>query len=298
FKAWLISVYDNYIGIRQQRNPYKLFDKSGKFLTDVGARGQGPGEYSFSPYDDVIDEKNKKIYLGPFARSPHILTYDLDGNYLGNITLPFDMNKPKLHLNSNGNLSFIQMVFPNDDVMGAQLDKSGEIIQQVAPIENISVQSFDSEIFATRNTDAFDFQHTSIDSLFHYDLKDNVIRPVFTTLIPGEKSFKQYVETKDYFITLAWGKKAVIATHKKDKTSARIKLVNDFYGNMEFPINVLSVRNGYYVLSLEPGELITKIEDRLQESSCTEADKKVLNDLLSTLDDNSNNVLFYGKLKK
>lgn len=67
FKAWTITPSNNYIGIRQSGAPFKLFDKDGKFLCDVGRIGQGPGEYEISIYDEIIDEKGGRIFLAPFS---------------------------------------------------------------------------------------------------------------------------------------------------------------------------------------------------------------------------------------
>ena len=45
-KIGVIYVSDNYLGMQPYGQfSYKLFDKNGKFICDVGARGQGPGEY-------------------------------------------------------------------------------------------------------------------------------------------------------------------------------------------------------------------------------------------------------------
>ena len=42
FKAWFTLVTDQYIGVRQQSGgPFKLFDKEGKFLHDIGSVGNG-----------------------------------------------------------------------------------------------------------------------------------------------------------------------------------------------------------------------------------------------------------------
>ena len=79
FKMWWPAITDNYIGIRQSGGVFKLFDHKGKFLHDIGAMGQGPGEYAGSLYSELIDEKNKVIYLAPFAGSTKILKYNLDG---------------------------------------------------------------------------------------------------------------------------------------------------------------------------------------------------------------------------
>ena len=54
FKAFWINCSDNYICIRQSGNPIKLFDKSGRYLGNVGNIGQGPGEYNHF-YDILLD---------------------------------------------------------------------------------------------------------------------------------------------------------------------------------------------------------------------------------------------------
>ncbi|MDR2384249.1 MAG: 6-bladed beta-propeller [Tannerella sp.] len=43
-----VTIGDKYIlmgGVNHQKVNFKLFDKTGKYLTDVGVFGQGPGEY-------------------------------------------------------------------------------------------------------------------------------------------------------------------------------------------------------------------------------------------------------------
>ena len=63
FKAWWIEVSDNYICVRQQSNVVKLYDKDGKFLCNIGAMGNGPGEYPVTIYDGSIDERGGHIFL-------------------------------------------------------------------------------------------------------------------------------------------------------------------------------------------------------------------------------------------
>lgn len=72
-----IAVSPNYIGIYSGTG-YKLFDKTGKYITSLSARGQGPNEYAFSIYDSYIDEKNDRAYLLPMNGNK-ILVYDLKG---------------------------------------------------------------------------------------------------------------------------------------------------------------------------------------------------------------------------
>ena len=55
------------------------FDKNGKYLSQWGAKGQGPGEFPSSPIDiNVVDSENK-VYV--FDGSGRMSVFDKDGNF-------------------------------------------------------------------------------------------------------------------------------------------------------------------------------------------------------------------------
>ena len=56
--------------------------------------------------------------------------------------------------------------------------------------------------------------------------------------------------------------------------------------------------NGYIYAMYEPMQLMEAIERRLTERDCTEADKRVLKELYDSLDEEDNNIMFVGRLKK
>jgi hypothetical protein len=299
FRPWFTTVTDKYIGIRQQGSrPYMLFERSGKFVGSIGSIGQGPGEYSGSLYDDFIDEKNELIYLAPFF-SDKILVYRTSGEYVKTISTVQRMMKPKIFL-SDGILTVLHMPLPDDKAMVVQYNVStGEVLNQLTPPSHLIVQNADGEIFNTRNTLAiFDFVHTGSDTLYHFDVKNNAILPVFMmTFNSSEKPYKQYFQlNKDLFFTNVFGR-GLVATDLKNKSSSYIKVVNDYYGNMPAPTYVVQLRNGYWVHNIQPEQLKDDIENRLSQSSCTENDKQALQKLLSTLKENTNNVVLIGKLK-
>jgi hypothetical protein len=299
FKPWFTTVTDKYIGIRQQnRGTFKLFDHSGKFLGDIGSVGQGPGEYATSLYDEIIDDKNDLIYLATMV-CQKILVYRTNGEYVKSIELPQRMNKPKMHLSDDGTLTIVHMAFTGEKAIAIQLDANGKVIRELAPPEHLLSNNYDGEIFNARNTPAFEFLHTGSDTLYHYNIQENQIQPVFTISVnvSEKKPFRQYVELPNHYITNVFGK-GLIATDKQTGHSTFIKIVNDYCGNMSMPGYIVQFRNGWYVHNLEPAQLMEQIEKRLQESDCTESDKKQLQTLLSTLNENSNNLLFLGKLKK
>lgn len=111
FKFWWPTITDHYIGIRQHGGVYKLFDREGKYLYDIGKIGQGPGEYSGSLYSEVIDETGKAIYLAPFSNSSKLYKYNIDGTFEKSIDLKNDLNKPKIALNSDGSISLVNLCF-------------------------------------------------------------------------------------------------------------------------------------------------------------------------------------------
>ena len=76
-----VLVSDNYILVYgRQQTPFKLFDKFGRFLANIGSFGQGPGEYQLV-YDAQIDEASERIYILPW-NAKALLAYDLKGQYV------------------------------------------------------------------------------------------------------------------------------------------------------------------------------------------------------------------------
>lgn len=305
---WFTTVTDKHIGVRQEGRPYMLFDRSGKFLCTVGAIGQGPGEYSGTLYDDIIDEKTGLIYLSPFSGNK-IYVYNTSGNFVKEIVSPQWLAKSKIFL-SDSILTLVHMAMKHEnpenqaanaaDAIAIQFDvNTGKVLKELPPPANFVVKNFDGEIFNTRNTQGiFDFLHTSSDTLYHFDVKSNKILPFFTmTFNSSEKPYKQYFQlNKDMVLTLIFGK-GLVATDLKNKTSSWIIAVNDYYGNIPAPTYIMNLRNGYWVQNIQPEQLIEIIENRLAQSSCTENDKQALNKTLSTLKAGENNVVFVGKLK-
>ena len=161
FNPWFTTVTEKYIGVRDFGiRPYKLFDHSGKFLCDIGSIGQGPGEYSLTLYDDVIDEKNELIYL-TLVYGNQIYVYNTSGEFVKYIVSPQRLQKPKIFLSDNI-LTVVHMPMKNEyasnlpenaaDAIVIQFDvNTGQILKELAPSDSFIVPDFDSEIFNTRN---------------------------------------------------------------------------------------------------------------------------------------------------
>lgn len=302
FKLWMTTVSDNYIGVRQRSSEvFKLFDHDGKFLCDVGAKGQGPGEYAVSGYDEIIDEKQGKVYLS-FFYGNKINVYDLTGKYLQTIEIPFEMQKPKISVAEDGCISVFHMPFKGNPAVALQVSSEGKIQKLLAPEEFMYVDNFDGEVFSYQNVPDFDMMPAGVDTLYHYNFQDNILLPVFTMEFPNasEKPWHIYQELPDRFLTYVFGGPGVggtVSSLKNEKTSSFVKIVNDFYGGI--PVNgPVCFNKGWYVYNLEPMNLQEVIEKRLSSKDCSDADREKLNEVLSSIDENDNNYLFFGKLKQ
>lgn len=305
FKMWWPLITDNYIGIRQRsRLPFKLFDRQGRFLCDVGNVGGGPGEYN-SLYSEAIDEKNGWVYLAPFANSDHLLKYDLQGEYIGEVELGERLNKPKLQMLPDGSLSLVHLYFHDNKstMMAATVSPEGKVTRcpdvpkhlQVA-FRDKQLPGFNHEIWHYGNTDEMKFAYTFSDTLYTYDHKTNRLRGDFVmkNYRKSDDTYCIHFPMRDRYITWVKGKGSIV-TDMKTRQSHFFELKNDFMGGL--PINNQS-SNGYLWAMYEPMQLMEIIEDRLEQSDCTEADKRVLKELYNSLDEDDNNIMFIGRLKR
>lgn len=301
FKANGFCITDHYIGIRQSDNlPFLLFTHDGKLKCQVSAIGNGPGEYSWSIYDEVINEKTKEIYLASFAFLPKILVYNTDGKFMREIATKEKLSKPKIEVDSDRDITIIHMPFENnkEKFLAAVHDKNGSFKQELKPTPNFLQRDFNQEIFAYHNVPGFSFFLTSNDTLFHYNKDANKIYPKFKMDFGevSETPMHIYNEIPDYYlIAMLWGK-GVIAVNKEKQTSNYAKLINDFFGHMEAPM--FNFCNGWFYQMFEPEQLITLIEKRLADSDCSAEDRKQLETMLESIDEEGNNILFMGKLKQ
>lgn len=61
-----------------------VFNRKGDFLTKIGRKGKGPGEFTF-PFDFTIDENRKLVYI--LDNGYRLLLYSYNGDYIGSKSL-------------------------------------------------------------------------------------------------------------------------------------------------------------------------------------------------------------------
>ena len=70
-----------------RRDKLAVFDREGNFLSTIGRRGRGPGEFSNVITDFCIDRENDEILIAT-DRPNRIMRFSLSGEFFGQIPLP------------------------------------------------------------------------------------------------------------------------------------------------------------------------------------------------------------------
>ena len=316
-----VYVSDNYILVRESNNvPCKLFRRDGSFVGKVGSLGQGPGEYT-DVYDMQIDEQAEHIYLLPF-RSKAIYVYDLKGNYQKDIPLNKKYEKlmvPKGLFKvdaAKNRVAVMTLPFDYLPLVAWVQDMEGNFLHEV-PMNHLKIRpAFSNEMLSSKCfADALDVSLYTLkevrkDTLYHLDMNDGKLYPKFTldfggrditrhnyfdfsTHYAGSLAAIEQVSENSFMVNAT----CAYLVEKESGKGAFFRTTNDFLDNE--PINIISKRciNGYYTLNIEPAALIEKLEKGLKNQP-DEARRKKMEALMKTIDEDDNNYIFIGKLKK
>lgn len=301
-----IAVSPNYIGIYSGTG-YKLFDKTGKYITSLSAQGQGPNEYAFSIYDSYIDEKNDRAYL-LLMNGNKILVYDLKGNAQPYIPLAHETTKGKFYVDDQKKLLYVaNMPFSDTASTFWIQDFEGKLIKEIiAGHLKIVPPDFSNDINVSMNTEEIDYSvfhwKNTVDTLYHYNEADNRLAPSFTVNFKDNPILHDYIELPDYYlirlIEIESDYRYIYGLiDKKTLKGNYIKLKLDMLGNIDAPAWAIFER-GLYTANIYAYYLQGQC-DRLSDlSSLPSGIAKYIQDLQQNDCEDLNNIILIGRLKK
>ena len=314
-EAHMITVADNYLGINVAHYPYKLFTRQGKFICRVGNIGQGPGEYDLI-YDSQIDEANNRIYILPWT-TKQILSYDLKGNYLGSIPLPYMVRKGKIKVDyDKQQVAVLQLAFMGDPVAWVQ-DMEGNILLENKSPQMDMAPDYSNEIslFQTGGSGlVFSIHHymPTADSLYTYCTDNNSLIPLFTTDFGSEIPSHTFKGCGNYYLTDIYGPNTDpktmhlytamvvrrIIVDKQTLRGAYYKMENRALGGIALESKRWFLNEYGYTLCWDPGDLLDLIEERLEDPKIPIADREFLNVWKSKISPDDNGYVILGKKKE
>lgn len=310
FKPGLPAFSENYIAAG--KDPVKLFTRDGKYISDVGSIGNGPGEYNIGVYDVLIDEEADRIYIMDFIKS--INSYDLKGNFIAKIPFPYNINKGKLFKNPDGTMSVVQLCFREDNYpfVAANFNPAmnpGDSIRYVfAPQLSCNrvnpegySEGFNNEVWSYRCDSENTFHTTFNDTLYSYNNRTDIVEARFVLDMKPERKdcgFFVYQPTHAYiFANIVGGSnRGTILVDKQNLQAFRLdKRINDYFFGLD---NLAwNFRDGYIFGIYEPLELSDRLQKAIDEGKVSDEHLAPLQEFMSTLHENDNNIMLVGRLR-
>ena len=317
-KGDFVSVFDQHILIGgSTKEACKLFDHEGHYLCQIGANGQGPGEY-WAVYDKQVDAANDRIYLLPW-NAKSLLVYDLKGKYLSSIPLPTLVPKGVFAVDTRNQRLIVGML-PFDQIEGAsivwQQDFEGNVLHRVDAKPYAITPDYSNEVEQGLNLPdgTFDFSlflwTATHDTLYHFLPEADRLAPVFTLQQPSEPIQHGYKELPHYFLTdittaieqVAMGSqvsdRVCALVDKQTLKGAYVRFLNDLIGNIVVKGAIFCFQKGYFAYTMEPGNLLDCLDTALSHSDRLSTEERTrLEQLRDEIDPDANNYLFVGKIK-
>lgn len=318
-----IRISENYILLHSSRNmPFKLFDRKGKFICDIGSVSKLPGGYS-QIYDFQLDEAHNRIYLMPW-NATELKVYDLQGHVQPSIPLnnpderPWKLPKSVFHVDGDKQeVTVFTLPWENNPRMVWVQDFQGRVLKEQAPTPFNLTNTYSYEIHHNYNTPHFDFSLLDFapqkeDTLYHYESATNRLLPAFTLDFPqGKIQIHEHQELPTCIVGTLIGhmeEVGLTSTESRDHVNfivdkrtlrgGRYQVYNDFLGNT--PVYWLDhSRHGYYARNLSPAMLKEELEAALRWSDLTPSIRQKVSRLVESIDvERDNNYLMIGKLKQ
>lgn len=333
-KIFRVAVSENYFAIHHVNHPVKLYNrKNGKFLGNIGRKGNGPGEY-VQVWNVEIDEPTNRIYLVNNNRNV-IYSYDINGKFYGNETIRlsegnrlergkvfFNKNKDRIIIFQTPYVSYQRSNNSLPEVGNLCLVQnfSGRLINKI-PSAQYQVPRNDSEVWAYHIDSRSPIYQCGIipyydcrkDTIYHYNVETNELYPVYTSNMYTDKLtivFSKETPLHYYTYQQTYKKGTMVnpefrtgyklfQVEKKTGKGQYIRVVNDYLGGIEFDVDYWfhDIRDDYVVYYWEPLVLLEHLEEALDNNEMTtEVRERVMN-LKNSLDENDNNVMMICKFK-
>lgn len=297
----------------------KQFDRKGKYLGNIGSKGQGPGEYSIAPYYIVADEDAGRIYLLEYGAT-NLLIYDTNGEYVGKIPLAEKVNKGFFEIdNEKGLLTVASLRFDGVSELGPiwVQDFQGNLISSVNRPDLGVVPDFSNEVTkgVVSGGDGFVYSLFRIspkaDSLYVYD--GDRLRPDFTFDFGDEVPIHGLLALPQFYVVMTFGAPVQVSEggynlpHNVpfviDRTTLRgapAVLMFDNLGTLTMSRGWYDVPNPEYLTwCVDPGDLLDCLKaSPTSHPLANDEGMKRMRELQESIDLDDNNYVIIGKWKK
>ena len=330
-----IWISDNYILTSEgtRNGPSLLFRRDGSFVSRLGRYGEGPGEYRWLVGCRQIDEENGRVYIHP-QLNKNIMIYDLEGNFLGDIPLAYTKEQLQIEFfidQDRGTMDVIRLCsnFKNQlspdttvtiwqQTLGGQLTDSrlySPFITTHRDFLSMNTMAKDKNGITFLAHHRYPEVEGRTDTLYHFDYPTQKLTRLLTMETPRPTTLHLVLPFSSYYLCRYWNDEDYSAENPRIShygildpatlRGAECEVYNDLLGGIDlsmFPwqgsvFDQMYDNNYGFAWMYDPGDLLDKVESRLEEPDISEDDRKMLESLRERINPEGNNVVLLGRPK-
>ena len=310
----IMNVSSRHLAVYSYYNGIKLFDRQGNYITNVSKMGQGPEDYPYGLDYMYIDEPYNRLYFSTII-GDKIMSFDLGGGSYKPIPLARQKlsNRIKFEIDNKRQRVIVAHggLYEADEPAYWVQDLDGNMIQQLpaghlAAVDGGGLNNGLGELF---NTSAFDYaigywwRENRIDTLYHYDVTSNLMRPVFTANLTSIPTYHLYIELPCHYLIQMGDYGGTLTNYKHiliDKQTLKgsyVRFKFDMLGNLNGQ-EWLRFRRGIFMKGISPYELLEKWQGSNDFSELPPNMAKFMRYLQTHDTEDMNSVVLIGKLKQ
>jgi hypothetical protein len=183
-----IEFTKEFIFVKFWQHPVIQFSRDGKFIRNIGEKGQGPGEYG-TCMKMSIDEKNERIYIHTGELS--MMVFNFDGEYVRTIKYTALESTTNFWIWSRDSMlvSYFEPIWGNEPFVFIEHNEQGDTVQAIKnhifyekEEQCYNLSPFEEQNFSYRFENKLHLKGNYNDTVYSYDENKKIVPKFYIDL--------------------------------------------------------------------------------------------------------------------